>query len=200
MFSFDWVEALATIQPVISFLLGMAVYSIFIFHFYRFVAKKDIFNLNLSQYNYAKLPLIKKFFGLILYIIEYILIFPLFAFFWFAILTVLLTFLAKEPVVQSILMISVATIGAIRFTAYYNEDLSKDLAKMLPFALLGIYLIDAAYFSFAKSWEFIKQIPSDINIILYYMIFIIFLEFFLRIATLILKKKPKAVQEEEETK
>ncbi|MBW2991575.1 hypothetical protein KY348_07810 [Candidatus Woesearchaeota archaeon] len=174
-------QALETIKPLIFFLLGMVVYSIFIFHFYRFIARKDIFKLNLAQYNRLKHPFFAKVYHVILYIIEYIILFPLFATFWFAILTVLLTFLAKEPVVKHILMMSVAIVGAIRFTAYYKEALSKDLAKMLPFALLGVYVIESAYFSFTNSWELIKTIPSEINLILYYLLFLIALEFVLRI-------------------
>jgi len=29
---------------------------------------------------------------------------------------------------------------------YYNTDLSKDLARMLPFTLAGVYIIDQSYF------------------------------------------------------
>ena len=33
-------------------------------------------------------------------------------------------------------------VAATRITAYYNEDLSRDMAKTIPFALLGIMIID----------------------------------------------------------
>jgi hypothetical protein len=32
-----------TITPVLSFILGMVIYSIFIFKFYKFLARRDIF-------------------------------------------------------------------------------------------------------------------------------------------------------------
>ena len=185
MFEFSMVQIIEVIKPLTFFLLGMIVYSIFIFHFYRFIARKDIFKLNLAQYNRMRHPFFAKLFHVIFYFIEYILLFPLFATFWFAILTVLLTFLAKEPVVQNILMMSVAVVGAVRFTAYYREALSKDLAKMLPFALLGVYIVDSAYFSFSNSLAMIKIIPSEITLILIYLGFLIALEFLMRILYLI---------------
>jgi len=189
MIEFDLVQALETVKPLVFFLIGMIIYSIFIFHFYRFIARKDILKLNLSQYNRLQHPFFAKLVHIILYTIEYILFFPLFATFWFVVLTVLLSFMAREQVMQNILLMSVAVVGAIRFTAYYNEDLSKDLAKMLPFALLGVYLIDSAYFSFTSSWAFIKTIPSEINLILLYLMFLIALEFLLRIVYLLFGKK-----------
>lgn len=174
-------KALIVLEPLTMFLIGMAIYSIFIFKFYTFLARKDIFKLDLNQYNHATHPTIKKGLRLIFYVIEYIVLFPVFVFFWFSILTILLSFLAKEQAVQNVLLVSIAVVGAVRITAYYNEDLSRDLAKMLPFALLGIFLVNISYFSIGESMEVIKQIPSQISLLLYYLFFVILLEFVLRI-------------------
>lgn len=185
MVPFDIYTASEILKPLVFLLLGMVIYAIFIFHFYKFISRKDIFALNLSQYNQAKHPLLEKILGVILYLVEYILLFPLFTFFWFLILTILLSFMVKEPVVQSLLLISIALVGVVRITAYYKEELAKEVAKVLPFTLLGIYLADTAYFSFKESWAILKQFPSQLNIIIYYLIFIILLEFVLRISYLI---------------
>lgn len=186
-FNLDVNEAINILKPLGLFVLGMVIYSVFIFRFYRFLARRDVFKLDLSKYNKAKHPLIEKFIGVILYIIEYVFLFPLFTFFWFGILTILLVFLSKEQTVQTILLISMAVVGAVRITAYYNEDLSKDLAKMLPFALLGIFIIDISYFNFSESFVKLYEIPSLLNMLLYYFIFILLLEFVLRIGYGILK-------------
>jgi hypothetical protein len=159
----------------------MVVYSIFIFKFYRFIARRNIFELNLAQYNIETFAWLKKILGAILYLIEYVFLFPVFTFFWFITLTVLLSFMAKAQTINNILLISIALVSAVRVAAYYNEDLSKDLAKMLPFALLGIFLVDITFFSVSTSLGIITQIPSMWKIIIYYLIFAIILEFVLRI-------------------
>jgi len=172
------------LQPLLYYTIGIAIYSVFIFKFYRFIARKDIFNLDLNQYNTAGIAFFRKLIRIIYYIIEYILLFPIFAFFWFGILTALLAFLSKNQNLDNILLVSVAVVCAIRITSYYNEDLSKDLAKMLPFALLGVFLVDVSYFSFSDSITLLKTIPSIWEVLVYYMAFIFLLELVLRMISL----------------
>jgi hypothetical protein len=76
-----------------------------------------------------------------------------------------------------------AVVGAIRVTSYYHEDLSRDLAKILPFALLGVFVIDLSYFTMDESMISLRRTIARINIILYYLGFIISLEFLLRITS-----------------
>jgi len=52
---------------------------------------------------------------------------------------------------------------------------------MLPFALLGIYLVDQSYFEFEVSLELLKSIPEYWTLLVYYFVFIIALEYVLRI-------------------
>ena len=70
----------------------MSVYAIFIFRFYRFLAAKDIFKLDVSKHNNSSFKLVRKTIGLGLYIVKYLIMFPVFAFFWFLVLAVLLSF------------------------------------------------------------------------------------------------------------
>ncbi len=181
-FNLDASEAYVVLKPLTFFLVGVVVYSMFIFKFYRFLARKDVFKLDLKRYNKTSFAFLKKIISVIFYLIEYILLFPIFVFFWFTIMVVLFSFLAKNQPVNNILLVSIAVVGAVRITAYYHEDLSKDLAKMLPFALLGVFLIDISYFKFSESLTVIQQIPSQWHTMLYYLLFIILLEFVLRIS------------------
>jgi hypothetical protein len=175
-------EAYEILKPLALFIIGMVVYSVFIFKFYRLVARKEIFKLNLQQYSEKSFAWLRKLLSVIFYIIEYILLFPVFTFFWFIVFSVLLSFLTREQTVQNILLVSIALVSSIRITAYHDEDLSKDLAKMLPFALLGIFLVDVSYFSVSSSLAIIRQIPSFWRIMVYYLIFAIVLELILRIS------------------
>ena len=121
--------------------------------------------------------------------------------FWFAILAVFLGFLGKNQTTESILLVSVALVSAVRVAAYNNEDLSKDLAKMLPFALLGIYLVDQSYFELSVSFDLLTRIPENWILLIYYFAFIIILELVLRILLNIIslirkKKEPSPVMSE----
>ena len=179
-------DATTTLRPLISFVIGVAIYSIFIFNFYRFLGRRDIFEMNLEKYQQSRVRSLQILLHLIFYVGKYLVLFPIVAFAWFVILTVLLTFLAKNRSVDSILLVSMSVLAAIRITAYYNEDLSRDLSKMLPFALLGVFLIDISYFSIPVSLQALQQTPAELENIVYYLIFIIALEFLLRLLSPIL--------------
>lgn len=179
--SLSFSEYVTMLKPLVLFILGMVVYSVFIFKFYRFLARKDIFSINLEKYSTSKHKFIRKGVSVLLYMLKHVLIFPLFVFFWFGILFSLLVFLSKTQTVDTIMLIAMSIVAAVRITSYYNEDLSKDLAKMLPFALLGIFLVDISYFNINTSIEKIMQIPSMWKTLIYYMVFVISLELVLRV-------------------
>ena len=180
-------EALVVWKPLMFFVFGMAIYAIFIFNFYRFVGRKDLFELNLERYEQSKLRALRMTLHFFSYVGKYLILFPVVAFAWFVILTTLLSFLAKQQSIDSILLIAMAVLSAIRITAYYNEDLSRDLSKILPFALLGVFLIDLSYFSLASSVIALQQALLSWELIIYYLGFVIALEFIMRITTPILK-------------
>ena len=172
--NFSVAEAFQILKPMSFFILGVIIYSFFIFKFYRYVARREVFQL--KKHENAR-----KSISVISYIIKHIFVLPVIIFFWFIILTIILAFLSKQEDIQTLLLVSIALVGAIRAMSYYTEDLSKDLAKMLPFALLGVFLVDISYFSFSNSLNTILQIPSAWKILVYYLLFIILLEFVLRL-------------------
>jgi hypothetical protein len=173
---------LEMITPLASYSLGMAVYAVFIWHFYRFLAKRDIFNFHTEKYTDKQGKLtFKGIIGFTSYLINYLIIIPISTFFWFAVLAAFLLFMAKQQPINQILLVSMAIIAATRITAYYNEDLSRDMAKMLPFTLLGIFIIDPSFFSLDLVFTRIKEIPTFLTAILNYVVFTVALEFTLRL-------------------
>jgi hypothetical protein len=182
MIAVDWDNAVTILKPLAIYIVGIVLYSLFVFKFYKFLSKKDIFPLNLEKYNTSDHPYIKKFFSVIFYFIEYVLFFPVLVFFWFGVLAGLLVLMSRGQALPNILMVAIAIVGAVRATAYYNEELSKDLAKMLPFAMLGIFLIDITYFKFSESVATLKQATSLYETFLYYLLFVVALEFVLRLS------------------
>ena len=174
-------DARDLLYDVAVYVLGMSLYAAFVFKYYRFVASKDMFALDLSRFEEQSLRWARSTLHVILYVFKYLIVFPVFAFFWFSVLTLILAFLAKDQSFAETLLVALATVGAIRVTAYYDEDLSRDLAKILPFAVLAIFLIDASFFSVGESLDILTEAWDYTEKIVYSLSFIVALELVLRI-------------------
>lgn len=169
-------DAITILKPLSFLVIGIVLYSIIIFNLYKFLAKRDVIDLNLTKHKESRFGFVKIFFGFFIYLFENILLAPIFTFIWFAFLMLLIIFLAKEGSVDTILMLSMALVAAIRVTAYYNENLSTDLAKTLPFVLLAVFITESSTLSISSFLETIKAVPAHLNILIYYFIFAVLLE------------------------
>lgn len=174
------------------YIIFITLYTLFIWKFYRFLAKRDIIELDLNRYNNATHPTLSKLLEIFFFFIESLLIFPVVIFFWFTFLSLFLLFLSKSQSTDQIILITAGIVGAIRLTSYLSEDLSKDLAKMLPFTLLAIFLIDPNFFSVNDFINKILEIPLFIQNIFLYLVFIFAIEIVIRlIFTLVIIIKGK---------
>jgi hypothetical protein len=164
------------------FLLTILIflYAIFIWKFYRLIATKNIFGLNLNKYNNTNNPLLTKLLAGGFYFLEYIIILPFMIFFWFAIFTFFLILLTESLEIGAILTVAAIIVAVVRLCCYYKEDLAKDLAKLLPFTLLAIALLNQSFFNFERIVSNITELPSFFNKILIYLVFIIIIEVILR--------------------
>tara|TARA_Y100000310_G_scaffold294361_1_gene324775 strand:+ start:192 stop:800 length:609 start_codon:yes stop_codon:yes gene_type:complete len=169
-----------TIFILLFFTTIIVIYSIFIFYFYQFLAKKNIIELNLNQYNRNENPTLVKFFAVIFYIIEYIIFLPIITFFWFSILSVLVLILAEGISVNAVLLITTALVASVRATSYISKDLAKDLAKMVPFTLLAIALTKPGFFQVSSLISRLSEISSLFSNIPLYLIFIVGVELTMR--------------------
>jgi len=168
------------LKTLILFTFAIVVYSIFIFYFYRFLARKNIINLDLSKFNKYEFGAIYRFFAIIFFIIEYIVILPFVTFFWFGILSILLLLLADGLEITSILVVSAGLVGAIRVTSFVSEDLSRDLAKMIPLAFLGLALTTSNFFNVDIIRGKLMEVPQLILLSTDFLVFIILVEIVLR--------------------
>jgi len=171
-------------QPILIlglYTIVIAIYAIFIWKFYKFLARKNILRLNLNRYNRTEHPVWNKITASAFFLLEYVIIVPILVFFWFSVLSIFLLLLSKNQDVNQILIISAAIVAAIRLTSYYSNDLSKDLAKMFPFTVLAIFLLEPGFFSVSKLIERFSEIPSLFQNFLIYLVFIIILEIVLRV-------------------
>ncbi|MFH0875396.1 MAG: hypothetical protein V1859_05645 [archaeon] len=171
-------DALSFLKSLSIFIGGIVIYSFFIFKFYWFIARKDIFVFDRSA---TKIGFFNSVFAGISYFLEYVFLFPAITFFAFSVLTIFLTFLSKNQQINTIALLSMAVVSAVRLTAYYNEELSRELAKLLPLTLLGVFLVDTSYFEVNNTLSLIKALPSLWNILIYYLVFSILLELILKI-------------------
>lgn len=173
--------AFELLWPVAIYVIGMTAYAVFIFKFYRFIASRDMFALDLSRLEQSRYLWMRRFLHVVMYVAKYLILFPAFAFFWFAVLTIVLAFLSKEQEISQILVIALITVATIRVAAYYKEELARDVAKILPFAVLALFLIDSSFFEVGKSLNVLEDANNFRESILYYLLFLIALEFLLRL-------------------
>jgi len=169
---------------VFIFAVLISLYAVFTWKFYRLLSKKDILSLNLSQYNGVEHPLLKKLVAISLYMVEYIIIMPSLIFFWFGILALIILVLSESLDIGQVIIVSAAMVTAIRILAYYEEDLSKDMAKMFPFTILAIFILSPEFFSLGRITSNLSLIPELFNKIIYFLLLIISIEFLLRILDL----------------
>jgi hypothetical protein len=156
--------------------LSIAIYSILIYNFYRYIARRDCFK-----------PFSKKHSKLV-GLIKYCILFPFIAIIFFLGFSLMLLFLAKEINIDIVLSTSFAIVLAIRITSYYTEDLSRDVAKMLPFALLGVFLVSPSYFEFSDIIMKINSLPEFISLSIQFIFFIIIIEWVLRLILVIRRR------------
>jgi len=176
--------------PLLAILsLGIAIYSAVVWMFYKILAKKNILKLDLDQYNNSENATIKKIAEVLLYIAEFLLITPVLITLWFIVFTALLLLLAKDQSIPIILLISTSFIAAIRLCAYFNEDLSNDLAKMFPFTLLGIAILTPDFFDFGGTIARATELGKLLVPAIYNIIFIFAVEIIARIISLFNSKK-----------
>lgn len=192
-----------TIWDLIIYTGGMVLYSFFVWKFYRFVSRREIIPINLEKYSSEgkRSPL-----KIGAYIASYVLLFPFVLILWFFVYSFFIYFLARDIPTGTVLLISITVIVAIRVTAYYQEDLARDLGKLLPFALLAIFLTSpvfftdtANYFSIGDLEDRFNEIPLLTMEIVKFIVYAIFVETFLRIVFVIKRKisPPKEEPEEE---
>ena len=184
-------EAFEIITPLALFIIGIAIFALFIYKFYLFVGSRDIFA---KKGRYAdwkeglgvKTSKIRRAFK----VLEHIVIFPFVLLFWFIVFFLMILFLSKGYTVDMIMMMSMAILGAIRITSYFTEEMSMEMAKLLPLVILGMIVFDVSYFSFSASID--KLVAAVENPMIwkqfaYYFFFVTLLELFMHAVYALIK-------------
>ena len=179
-----------TYPPLIA-IIAMGFYSGFVFMFYRVLAKKDLITLDLSKYADDFGGKIKKYLRSMLFVIQYIVLIPILIAFWTLVLAAILTLLSNSDDHARNALIATAVVGAVRILSYWTEDLSRDVAKMLPFAVLGVFLVDSTSVKWSEFQELLSSLPQLATSFLSSLILLAILETLLRIVTTIRRIRSK---------
>lgn len=170
------------VLKVVTLIIILAAVSLFIWEFYKSISRRNLIKLNLSEYNKSEHPVSEKFFAVVLYLIEYVIVMPFLIVLWFAALSAVLLLIAEKGTqVNQILLIAAIVVGASRVLAYLKGEISKDLAKLFPFIALSIYVLTLGnLFNVDEFLGKIKEIPLLFNDIFSYIVAILIVEVALR--------------------
>lgn len=179
-------EGYRSLISVVGLAIIITVYSLLTWKFYKLLAHKDILKLNLSRYNQSEHPFLSRFFGLILYIIEYIVILPFIVFVWFAVLALVIFLISKDASLTTTLHLTAAVVAAIRMLAYHKEEIAEEIAKLLPLAVLIVAITEGNISILERITSAITEIPTFVNAIVIYFVFIAAVELLMRLLELLL--------------
>lgn len=168
-FSRAFVTLFFTVVPIFA-------YIVLVWKFSEFISKKNIFGINLNKYNTSEHPMLEGLF----YFVEYIVILPFLIFIWFSFIAISLIILSSGINASAVLIISAATVAAIRMTSYYNHEISVELAKLLPLNLLAVSILSPGFFDLSRVVNNVAGVTDLAGNVVNYFIFIIILEGMLR--------------------
>lgn len=142
--------------PTLGAIVAISVYSVFVFIFYRALAKRDLITLNLNHYSDNLSGRVKKYTRTMIFVLQYIVVVPVLITFWTLVLAIILTLLSPDADHSRNALIATSVVGAVRILSYWTEDLSRDVAKMLPFGVLGVFLVGDAQVQISEIEELIN--------------------------------------------
>ena len=181
--------------PTLVAILSIAAYSSFVFMFYRVLAKRDLVTLDLSKYANDFKGKLQKYLRSLLFIFQYLILIPLLISFWTLVLATILTLLSDGTDHSRNALIATSVVGAVRILSYWTEDLSRDVAKMLPFAVLGVFLVDSTSVQWRQFEDLLNNLPDLAEAFYTSLVLLVILETILRMTSSIRQRfarKPKA--------
>ena len=178
--SFDM--ALEHMRPAIMFALVLAAYTMTVFYFCRFISKRDVIRFQYAGLRslVARNTALRVLLFSWIWSIRYGVLFPLVAYGWFIMLTVMMAILYNSREPAQLILISMSVITAVRVTAYLDEDLSRDIARILPFALLGLFIASFNDIEIGATVRLLRESVQEWERLLYYWVYVILQELVLR--------------------
>lgn len=130
--------------------VGIAVYTAFVFTFYKIVSRRQA---------------LKKTrpggWGRLVRAFEWTFMMPSIAFAYFGVLAGALFLLAKSQTTGQIILVALGVVVGIRVTSLLHEEMSADLARVVPLGLLGVVLVDPGFLSLETTGDRIVEAAAQ---------------------------------------
>ena len=159
-----------------TIILFLAIFIMWYFY-HKQLSKKNLFEIPKIDSNSQFVNFINR----LVYFLKYIIIFPLYSFIWFLIFSFLLVLIAKSRPISEIMFFGIVIVSVTRIAAYVSSKLSEDMAKLLPWALIIVFLIDPQSITIESVQASFNSFMQEIPNVAKYLIFIAFVEWGLRI-------------------
>lgn len=163
---------------MVAFTVGLVLYAIFVWHFHRFIGRRDVFSWDTEKFERS--GGLGKFAHGFAYFVKYLIAYPVIVFIWFGVFATFLFVLGNNIDIPRALMVSFAMVTGIRVCSYYKEELAIELAKLLPFALLATYLVLPSAFDIGAAQR-VMSLGTFVFDLLGFMVFSVFAEWVIRI-------------------
>jgi len=166
-------------------ILFVFLYALFVWKLYKFIATKNFLGKYFDKITQSQNSISIK----LIHFLEYIIISPFLVFFWFiafSIFILLLTNISITDGISTILVIATIVVATTRMSAYYNEELAQEIAKILPFTLLAIAIINPDFLNIERVLTRLGGITLIFKGMLFYFLLIFILETILRFFSFLL--------------
>lgn len=115
------------------------------------------------------------------YWLKYLTIFPAMTFVWFILFVFFLKLITQAFTLEEIMTFGIVFISAIRAASYIHRKMAEDMAKLLPLAVLVLFFQNPNFIAIKLSLIDITSFISILPSFWKYLMFIIGLEFFLKL-------------------
>jgi hypothetical protein len=148
-----------------------------IWKMYMTLSRRNLFNIKNPHEASGEVAFTAYF----LYWLKYLTIFPTLTFVWFILFVFFLKLITQAFTLEEIMTFGIVFISAIRSASYIHRKMAEDLAKLLPLTVLILTIQNPNFITirltFADITSFVALLPSFWQ----YLLFIIGLEFFLKL-------------------
>ena len=159
-----------------TIVLFLAIFIMWYFY-HKQLTRKNLFEIPKIDSNSKLVSFINR----LVYFSKYLIIFPVYSFIWFLIFSFLLVMIAKARPIGEIMFFGIVIVSVTRIAAYVSPKLAEDMAKLLPWALIIVFLTDPTSITIKSIHisfnNFVQELPNVAK----YLIFIAFVEWSLRI-------------------
>lgn len=159
-----------------TIILFLAIFIMWYFY-HKQLTKKNLFEIPKIDSNSKFVNFINR----LVYFSKYLLIFPIYSFIWFLIFSFLLVMIAKARPIGEIMFFGIVIVSVTRIAAYVSPKLAEDMAKLLPWALIIVFLTDPTSITIESIQISFNNFVQEISNVAKYLIFIAFIEWSLRI-------------------